>query len=95
MPRISLDAFTNIDLGDPHIQKKLMGRIRGCLMEFPDFAEGVIELGGVVHWFVYKVTDDVAHVSLLPRDCAEEILNDQGLSTHEEWSPLPGSEHKH
>jgi hypothetical protein len=26
----------------------------------------------------------------MPRDQAEAILNEQGLSTHEEWSPLPG-----
>jgi hypothetical protein len=48
-------------------------------------------LGGVDHFFAYVVRGETVELSVAPRDYAESVLNAQGLSTHEPWSPLPES----
>jgi len=79
----------------PKFRAKLEARLRRCLPEFPDYCEGSLHFRGVEYFFTYVVKDDVVDVVVMPRDKAEAVLNELGLSTHEEFNPLPGSEHKH
>jgi hypothetical protein len=92
--KISISAFADVDVYFPKYEAKLRARIRRCLREFPDCAEGSIVLGGVEYWFVYVVRDGATDVKVAPRDLAEALLNEAGLTTHEPFNPLPGSEHK-
>jgi hypothetical protein len=47
-------------------------------------------LMGIECFFTYHVESDRIVATVVPRDLAEAVLNEQGLSTHEPWSPLPG-----
>jgi hypothetical protein len=64
--------------------------IRELTKEYPDYCEGVRILAGIECYFTYRVEPDRIVVTVVPRDQAEAILNEIGLSTHEPWSPLPG-----
>jgi len=77
------------------VRAEVEAHIVECLKEFPDVCEGVLMLNGFEHFFTYVVREDCIKATLLPRDFAEDMLNKVGLSTHEPWSPLPGSEVKH
>jgi hypothetical protein len=55
---------------------------------FPIGAEGVLSLDGVEHFFTYIVEPDRVEVKISPRDMAEALLNQYGLSTVEPWAPV-------
>jgi hypothetical protein len=88
-------AASNVDIAQPRRLERLRKLLRKSIDKFPDVCEGVITFGGVEHFFICAVQGNVAKVCVVPRDVAEVILNDKGLSTHEPWSPLPGSDVKH
>jgi hypothetical protein len=64
--------------------------LRDTLRDTPNLAEGVITLDGIEHYYTYAVEHGVMSVNMAPRDFAEAMLNENNLSTHEPWSPLPG-----
>ena len=60
-----------------------------------DACDGRIRLADNDYWFSYSVHDpDTIEMNIVPRDYAEAVLNEHGLSTHEQFNPLPGSKHK-
>lgn len=75
---------------DPLTVDSFSTEVRKLTKEYPEVCEGVRVFMGVECWFVYRVESDRIVVTIAPRDQAEAILNKQGLSTHEPWSPLPG-----
>ena len=87
---LQVNAQTYVDLTRPDLQEKIRSRIHDCLEDYPDFAEGIIFLDDVEHFFTYRVheREQFAEVIVLPRGWAEEVLNEHGLSTDEPWSPL-------
>ena len=93
--KLDLHYQSSIDLGQPHMRAHIQAHVIECLKEFPAAGEGVINLDDIVHFFTYEVHGDTIEMYIQPRDAAEVLLNEHGLSTHEAWSPLPGSERKH
>jgi hypothetical protein len=62
-----------------------------CMKKFPGgMFEGVVAFDGVEHFVTCEHRDGIALAYITPRDLAEELLNAQGLSTIEPWSPWPG-----
>jgi hypothetical protein len=94
MRRMELDLhYASFVELTPKRQAKVRKRVLSALKEFPDVCEGSIWLGGVEHYFTYKVRGELVTMHLLPRTDAEEILNQLvGLSTHEPFNPLPEAE---
>ncbi len=94
-PRVWLTCASGVDL-TPRALDKLQRCVRRHLIDFPDICEGVIVLGGIEHFFTYmKLEGGEIEMFLMLRDNAEAMLNEHGQTTHEEWSPLSGSEHRH
>jgi hypothetical protein len=93
--KLSLNYSSSVNPNRPEIQAAINARVRQCLKQFPTCAEGSIWLDGIEHWFVYVVRDGVVDMHLVVREVAEQALNALGMSTHEPFNPLPGSERPH
>jgi hypothetical protein len=91
MIKITLEGYSNVNLSRRDLQRRINRHITRCLKEFPEACEGKIFLDGVEHFFVYVVRDGVVELKIAPRELAETILNEFGLSTHEPFNPLPES----
>jgi hypothetical protein len=64
--------------------------------ECPDVFEGVVVLDSIAHFVICGLRKDgsgIADVYVIPRKLAEEVLNRDGLSTIEPWSPWPERTH--
>jgi hypothetical protein len=94
-PDIKIRAIAPANVFYPKHDGRFRAHIRKCLREFPDACEGSITFDDIEYWFVYVVKNGVVDVIMMPRDFAEQRLNEGGLTTHESFNPLPGSEHKH
>jgi hypothetical protein len=81
-------TFMNVAI-TPEQEAELGRRVLSWLKEFPDFCEGSTRLGGEELWFVYEARGEWVEMYLMPRAEAEEVLNQNGMSTHEPFNPLP------
>jgi hypothetical protein len=88
-PRLAINYVSHIDLARDDLVAEIRSRVADCLRDFPEICEGSIHLAGVEYFFTYKrAASDLIEVNLLPRDVAEEILNENGLTTDEPFNPL-------
>ena len=74
---------TPVNAFSKRVRRKIWRYVLDCIKEFPDCAEGTITLDGVEHFFTYVVDGFIADVSVMPRDLAEQTLNQGGLSTYD------------
>lgn len=89
--KISVRFSSDINLAKPKHLRYLQRYLTEVgLPANPEMAEGVIDFEGVQHFFTYMVEDGMVDMTIAPREDAEALLNEQGLSTHEPWSPWPG-----
>jgi hypothetical protein len=77
-----------VDLSQPRHQRAIRERIELCRQDFPIGAEGVLSLDGVEHFFTYMAEGERVAVIIEPRHFAEALLNENGYSTIEPWSPV-------
>jgi hypothetical protein len=77
----------------PAQEDQFDARINKCMREYPHKAEGVIYFDDIEYWCVYADDDDFEFivVYLGPRDMAEKILNELGMTTDERFAPLANS----
>jgi hypothetical protein len=78
---------SNVDLRQPQHVSHLRSLVLETIKKHPDVAEGVIVFDDVEHFFTYAVKGDMVEVMVLPRELAEEVLNEHDLTTYELFPP--------
>jgi hypothetical protein len=99
-PDIELDFQfqSDVDLTRPEFMAQIEERVRSAIRDYPDSCcEGSITLGGIEHYYTCRTISCTGNYrwrvefNIQPREDAEKLLNEHGLSTHEPFNPLPGA----
>ena len=94
--RLFLHFASDVDVMRHEFLEKIKEHVQSAVKDYPNgVCEGSVTLGGVEHFYTCRTYPGsgsfrwFAEMYLMPREDAEKLLNEGGLSTHEPFNPLP------